>query len=362
MTPGEAIRAALQVREWTQADLSQVIGRPVAAINEVMQGKRGVTADMALALASALGGTADYWMGLDAAYWLSKADGPSDEIARRAKLFSLAPIKDMQRRGWIQETQTTGDLERELKQFFQTDDLDAIPDLSASARKTDIGVDMNAAQKTWCVRSARLAKLVPAAHYSSTSIDRAVRDLKKLITWPEEAQKVPRVLGDAGIRFVVVEHLPHTKIDGAAFWINETMPVIALSLRFDRIDCFWHTLAHELSHIRHRDRATVDVAMVGEGAIVPGSQTDIELRADREAACTWIEDGELDDFIGRVSPLYDKTAINQFANRIRVHPGVIVGQLQHRGELSYSAMRQSLVKIRDIVTAETLTDGWGHSV
>jgi HTH-type transcriptional regulator/antitoxin HigA len=75
-----------------------------------------------------------------------------------------------------------------------------------------------------------------------------------------------------------------------------------------------------------------------------------------------IDQHELDDFVVRVGPLYSRARINQFANRIRIHPGIIIGQLQHRGEISYATMREQLVKVRDIITAEALTDGWGHTV
>ena len=41
---------------------------------------------------------------------------------------------------------------------------------------------------------------------------------------------------------------------------------------------------------------------------------------------------------------------------------IIVGQLQHRGEISYRANREMLPKVRDAVVSTALTDGWGHSV
>lgn len=361
-TPGEAIREALQERGWTQAELCQVIRKPVAAVNEVIQGKRGISPEMAISLACALGKTPEHWMALDAAYWISQSQTSTADIASRARLFDLAPVKEMQRRGWIKRVDSTDELELELKRFFETDSLDSLPHVSAVTRRTDNFGEMNSSQKAWCFRARRIAKTVPAGRYSSTSIERAIRELRKLITWPEEARKVSRVLGEAGIRFVIVEHLPQTKIDGAALWLDEASPVIAMSLRFDRIDSFWHTLGHELSHIRHRDSTIVDDELVGESRPIPALQADIEQRADHEAAATWIPDSELDDFVTRIGPLYDRVAINQFANRIRVHPSVIIGQLQHRGELSYGSMRTALGKIRDIVTAESLTDGWGHTI
>ena len=62
-----------------------------------------------------------------------------------------------------------------------------------------------------------------------------LKQLKALMYFPQEIRHVPRILGNAGIRLVIVERLPGTRIDGAAFWLDDG-PVIALSVRYDRID------------------------------------------------------------------------------------------------------------------------------
>lgn len=48
----------------SQADLARKLGKTPAAINEIVKGKRGVTAEMALLLASAFGTTAEFWLNL----------------------------------------------------------------------------------------------------------------------------------------------------------------------------------------------------------------------------------------------------------------------------------------------------------
>jgi HTH-type transcriptional regulator/antitoxin HigA len=50
----------------------------------------------------------------------------------------------------------------------------------------------------------------------------------------------------------------------------------------------------------------------------------------------------------------------QFAHRIKIHPAIIVGQLQHRGEIGYHANREMLLKIRESIIQAALTDGWGY--
>jgi HTH-type transcriptional regulator/antitoxin HigA len=148
-------------------------------------------------------------------------------------------------------------------------------------------------------------------------------------------------------------------------WLDEYSPVIAVSLRYDRIDAFWFTLMHELSHVINRDASLdcdLNCNLLGDGQIISETKEEIERRADNEASSSLISADVLESFILRVGPLYSKTRIIQFAHRIGIHPGIIVGQLQHRGEIRYSANREMLVKIREIVSATSLTDGWGHTL
>ena len=362
MTPGERIREEMEARGWTQRDLALVLDRSLPAINEIIQGKRVVSPEMAVALQGAFGIEATEWLRMDATFRLAQIDSDVSEVASRAKLYEIAPIKDMEKRGWISKTQTAEDLRAELLRFYQVDSLDSPPEISASFKKTAANDPVNASQRAWCFRAKHLAQSVAAASYDEAGFQKGIKKLRRLTGWPEETRKVSRILADMGIRFVVVEPLPRTKIDGATFWLDPVSPVVAMTIRFDRIDSFWHVLGHELSHVKHRDDSVIDSEIVGEGISPREELSPVEQRANTESASMWLEAAEMDYFIRRVAPLYSKAKINQFANRLVVHPGVIVGQLHGRGEIGYQALRDSLVKVRDFVTSEAMTDGWGHII
>jgi HTH-type transcriptional regulator/antitoxin HigA len=120
---------------------------------------------------------------------------------------------------------------------------------------------------------------------------------------------------------------------------------------------------HEFMHIENGDAYSVDVSLVEEGEHgfnVAVAGDDAERRANAQAADTLVPQEELDAFIARTSPRYAATRIIQFAHLIKMHPGVIVGQLQHRHELAYSSHRAFLVRVRNLVTDTAVTDGWGN--
>lgn len=357
--PGDFIRAELDRLGWSQRDLALVLNRPLPSINEIINGKRAIMPEMAKELALALGTSAEIWMARESEYRLALAEPADESVRLRAWLHSLGPLKEMEKRGWIRLSDDVAQLQSDLEKFFDQDVSENEPQIAASLRSS-FGGQINPAQRAWCCRARTLAKASKVANYDESKFDVGVRKLRRLAAWPDHAAKVPAVLANMGIRFVVVEPLSKTRIDGAAFWLDELSPVIALSARYDRIDNFWHTLGHELSHIKHRDGFSLDVDL-REPRESSCERSEIERRADEEACAMWIDQDALQSFIVRVAPLYSRERINQFANRIKIHPGVILGQLQGRGEVGFQMMRDQLVRVRDHITSESITDGWGRN-
>ncbi|WHZ23505.1 MAG: hypothetical protein OJF47_002617 [Nitrospira sp.] len=363
--PGEFIEEELEARGWTQIELAEILGRTPAFVNELVKAKRGVTPETAKALGNAFGSSAQYWMNLETAYQLWKLKSDDRAIARRARLYQLAPIKEMVKRHWIEPTQNIDVLEQEVLQFFGIASLDEMESMPHAARKSTSYHDVTPSQRAWLRRASALGMAVTAKPITKHSLAEGFGRLRQLLHSVEEIRQVPRVLSDMGIRFVVVEALPQTRIDGACIWLDRHTPVIALSLRYDRIDAFWFSLAHELGHVKNGDGAQpffLDTDLVSDqtGEMAPGHPSEsVELRANAFASEFLVPKTEMDDFIARTAPLFYGPKILRFAKRIKVHPGIIVGQLQHRKQISYSQNRKMLERIKHIITQSALTDGWG---
>ncbi len=72
--PGEILlEEFLQPMGVSQAAFAKRIGWTPARLNELIRGKRGITADAALDLAEVLGTTAKLWMNLQSTYDLDRA-------------------------------------------------------------------------------------------------------------------------------------------------------------------------------------------------------------------------------------------------------------------------------------------------
>src|SRR5438270_7323554 len=72
--PGETIREdILDTLNMSVNQLAKALGITAARLNEVVRGRRGITADTALRLARYLGNSPEFWMGLQAEYDLRVA-------------------------------------------------------------------------------------------------------------------------------------------------------------------------------------------------------------------------------------------------------------------------------------------------
>lgn len=365
MSPGEVIREELKKRGWGQEDLSRVMQRPLGRVNEIIQGKQAITAEIAVDLADALGNDPETWMRLEADYRLSQITSESSEIRTRARIFELGPIKEMIRRGWIAVEDSTESLERALMDYYGLQSIHDTPSIHGAMRKTNQELPASPPQTAWAFRVRHLASAIPASavnKYDETRVDECKRELRKLAAYSAEVRKVPALLMSYGIRFVVVEGLNSAKMDGFATWLDDESPVIGMSLKFDRLDSFWFTLGHEITHIKYRDVAPIDGNVGGHDELPLDVKPPMERRADDEGAAMFVSPDELDSFIKRVGPVYSAERINQFANSIKMHPRIIIGQLRHRGQIGYSQHTKPAVPVRDVVVKTAIVDGWGKTI
>jgi HTH-type transcriptional regulator/antitoxin HigA len=362
-SPGEYISEELEARGWSQLDLAEILGRPPQAVNEIIRSKRAITPDTARGLGQAFGTSAQMWMNLQSAFDLARMQqGDGSLVARKAKLYEFAPVGEMQKRGWIEKSSNFDIVEAQVLRFFECESLDESTNLAAAARKTTN--DWTPSQRAWLTRARHLAKTAQVmGRFTSKTLNAALNALSLLKTEPEEIRRVPRVLSEAGIRFLIVAPLAHSKIDGACFWLSDHEPVVVLSFRYDRIDWFWHTLMHELGHVANGDGkrvATLDVQLVGSDAISSADKPESEKRADAFAVKSLVDQQELNDFISR-TPVFSRMKLIGFAKRIGVNPGIVVGQLQHRKLVPYTHFRPLLTTVRNRIIGTAMTDGWSET-
>jgi HTH-type transcriptional regulator/antitoxin HigA len=348
----------MEARGWSQSDLAEILGRPIQAVNQILKGKKAITAATARELEDATSISAETWLNLESQYRVSLETRRDATVAQRAVLFTRAPVADMRRRGWVRDTRDIAKLQQDVMRLLRIESLAEPPKLRFAARKATGYGNVLPEQEAWCCRAFELAeKMQDIPRFSRKRFDVGIKELRKLGESPETIGQMPDALRELGIRFLIVEHLPRTKIDGATFWLGESRPVVVLSLRYGRIDHFLFTLFHELIHVRHQDALSLDNDIMGGsgGERIPKC----EVRANEQAAALLVPPDAMVRFLNRPGGTVGKSEILQFASDVGIHPGVVLGQLQHRGVVGWSACRELLTPVRDLIVNASVTDGWG---
>jgi len=362
--PGEFLKDELEERGWTQDEFAAIIGRSPTVVNQIISGKRGISPETAREIGAALDSSAMYWMNLEASYRLWRAGPAPSRISEEARVRAAFPVREMLKRGWLPGSENTEVLTGQVLKFFGIADIGETPKLMHAAKKSGYPDDINGAQRAWLFRVKQIAETMAVKAYSEHALRNALPNLRELLASSDGIRLVPKVLADCGVRFVVVEPFPGSKIDGVCFWTSETKPVIGMSLRWDRIDNFWFVLRHEIEHVLNkdgRDEAMVDRETAPLEQSTRDSASDEERRADSAAAEFCVPSAEMSDFIVRHRPLYSEQHVVNFAQRLHVHPGIVVGQLQRKTG-NYGLFRKHLVNVRPIVTPVAMTDGYGQVV
>ena len=135
----------------------------------------------------------------------------------------------------------------------------------------------------------------------------------------------PKALLKLGIILIYEESIPSAKVDGVVYVNDHGNPVIGMSLRFSRIDNYWFTLMHELSHVLlHYNQLGSPIIDDTEREIE--SEDLVEAQADRKALDLLIPRSLWRGCAAKRSLREDD--LFSFSNEIGIHPAIVAGRIR----------------------------------
>ena len=327
-SPVEAIRFRMEQAGLEPRDLEPYIGSR-GKVSEVLSGKQPLTLAMIRALHKHLGIPAEVLLG----------DASSAGNAEPTSSLDCArfPINELMKRGWIRPVVSAKAKALELiNEFIETaGGIDAVPmplyrrnDAMRQNAKTD-----TYALLAWCLKAladTRHQKLI--GNYKSGSITLgSLAKIAKLSALEDGPKLAKDVLSSLGVHLVYVPHLPKTYLDGAALrCVDGGAPIIALTLRYDRIDNFWFSLLHELAHVgRHFNGDTV--AFVDDFNLREAPSRHEDPR--EKEADEWAEEALIPRDLWRKEALITQPSLLKilaFAQRMEIHPAIVAGRIRHQ--------------------------------
>jgi HTH-type transcriptional regulator / antitoxin HigA len=329
-TPIDAIRFRMEQAGLEPRDLEPYIGSR-GKVSDVLAGKQPLTLSMIRALHRHLD--------IPAEVLLNEDRGPADDPQKTEVValdWSRFPINEMIRRNWVHAVGSAKTKAEELvgQLIESAGGRVAIPvplcrrnDAMRQNAKTDIY-----ALLAWCLKALSIARSEKVAEiYRKGVVDlEFLSHLAKLSADAEGLRRVKDALSSVGVHFVCLAHLPKTYLDGAALRLaDDGAPVVALTLRYDRLDNFWFSLFHELAHVGRHFNDKVE-AFVDDFSLRNLPSREEDKREDE--ADEWANEALIPEAAWHASRLHSHgnyAGIIALSQRIGVHPAIVAGRIRH---------------------------------
>lgn len=316
--PVDAILFRMQERGLKQSDLVPYFGTR-SRVSEVLGRKRPLTVPMIRALSIGLGISADTLIGLASV---------NEEKSEDSVDWSKFPVKEMVARGWLAKlsSKATKSADELVKNFIA----DVGLQFGATAFRRTIGGHAYSpttkyALHAWLARviqKARTAKDPARSFTPEVFSAEFLREIAQLSWFEQGPLLAVEFLEKHGIVVVMEPQLKGTALDGAALKDSDGTPIVALTLRQDRLDNFWFTLLHEVAHLwKH---VSQDETFLDDLDASSEDRREVEAnRLAREAFIPRVTWKRSDAFMAP-----SKENIDALARELKISPAVIAGRLR----------------------------------
>ncbi|MFW6327785.1 MAG: HigA family addiction module antitoxin [Bacteroidota bacterium] len=347
--PGILIKDELDARkDLNQKDLAKELGFHPSFLNEIVKGKRPVTADIAVLLEKVLEIPADYWMKFQSQYEIDKARIKEKNIARlkNIELWKVikeyVPVNYFKKLGYLEEN-LSKDINT-IKRIYNVKNVDDLVTVFAKNkfafyRKSEKLQVNDKNMFAWNSLAIFEAKNKNVNTFNFENLGQLCIRLNKIFFENENTiEKVKSTLSQFGIKLVFIQKLEKTPVDGFSFW-SENNPAIALTLRHGRIDNFAFTLMHEIAHIglhlrNNKEKSFLDLTKKGK-------VDSFEQEADAFAQDSLISKDCWRNIINNYCPLNDDKIV-EIGNKYGIHPAILLGRVCF--EMDYYALKTNIDK------------------
>lgn len=339
--PGELIQEHLETLGISARELARRCGRSGKLMAEITAGKAPIEPETALQLERVLNIPATVWIRMEAAYQLHRArEAETATLAASYPWASQFPLRELSERKFLTRTNDKSAQVRELLKFFGVGNLKACEErlgdlLAVDFRTSTSFKNDNLSLAAWLRIGELRAAGIETADYDREKFIRALREIRELSLIPIELAITALVekCAAAGVAFVLEKGLPKIRASGITRWLTPRKALIQQSLRYKSDDHFWFTFFHEAAHILLHSRKEIFIDMTkGPGSADPKH----EAEANVWAADFLVPAAAMRGFVLTFAGGEDE--VRQFSARQKIAPGIVVGQLQHNGVISYAAL------------------------
>lgn len=338
--PGHTIVSILEERELTVEQFANQIGHSAAAAQKILDGSRAIDVDLAYRLSRTIGASENFWMAREHDYRASLAKPENVRVNSLDELLGRLPLNDMQKFGWIESTRSRGDQIAECLDFFGVSSLAQWQGRYENAfqhatyRRSTAYASCEVSTTAWLRQGEVETQNDKVSDWSPKALESQLPHFRKLTWYKSPALFLPKLKGslaEAGVRFAIVRAPKGCSVSGAVRVLADGTPHIQLSFRYLSDDQFWFSLFHEIAHLLlHYDKMPI---------LENTEQTEeqYEQEANEYAAKITVPTSYREELLSLEGSRFP---IIEFAKKVGVAPGLIVGQLQHEGIIGFHQMQR----------------------
>ncbi|MFZ5705312.1 MAG: ImmA/IrrE family metallo-endopeptidase [Pseudomonadota bacterium] len=336
--PGDSVLSAMRRRGVSASTLAERLAGGMPQLRDLTSGFGIIDDDTADALSALLGGSTTFWKTRQAKYQEALVRAVSQLSPEDAEAW-LDRIPAPGSKGRIAAKARSAELQRRLAYFgvstLKSWDARYGPhQRQARFRRSLAFTQHDGATSMWLREGELDANLRETATWSRDALQARLNDIRALSKISKPSRFMPalvKVMADAGVALVVVRAPKGCRASGASRMISPDKAMILMSFRHRADDHFWFTLFHEIGHLLlHEASSFVD----SEG-------TDGDDPYEEEAndfAASMIVPKEREAELMSLRP--HEESIRRFAVSLGVAPGLVLGQLQHRGIVAPGALHR----------------------
>lgn len=317
--PGATIKEQLDTRGLTQKEFACRMGMSEKHISNLINGKAELTQEVSLRLESVFGIPARFWNNLESIYRENIARvNTENELEEDAEIADLMPYSELAKLGWIKETRDRQERTMNLRSFFEVARLKLVCEQRVPGiafRKLCVESETDYKSVIW-VQKARLdARNITTETINGYLLQEAIPKIRAMTTEDPAAfcPELVKQMAGCGVALVFLPHIGGSFLHGATF-IDGKKIVMGLTVRGKYADKFWFSLFHEIGHIIC-------------GHIYKGDNVTEE---DEEEANAFAREVliPIEAYAELIKQPMSPTIILDFAKKLDIHPGIIIGRLQ----------------------------------
>lgn len=330
--PGCYLQDIIEEMEITQEEFAIRLGTSAKTISKVVNGEANLSKDLALKLSNMLGTSVDIWLNLQSTYDKKLLEIQNTKSFEEEKaILECIDYNYFVDLGVVPKTRDSKEKIINLRNYLVISNLKVLLESKFLVNYRTATSTVNNKNiinsKVWLQTAINFGKQIKVDNFDAKKLEYYIPEIRSMTIMSPE-QFLPRlreIFSDCGVTFVLLPYLTNSNINGAVTWINRNKVILALNDRRNYADTFWFSLFHEIKHVLQQKHKQLFVSEIQSD--LSSLDDRLEKEADSFASDVLIPQHEYELFL-KEENLSD-VAIRTYAAKIGIHPGILLGRLQH---------------------------------